>query len=686
LDASSSETDHLRIRLWREICEGLDVGLALPMSMRKLAEAANALGYRAALVLSPSLHAARRRQDQKNREGGIAGWGRSKAGETFQNPNGWLRPQEPFSFPDVVALELQEMLGGLVPGEETTLDAQCEDAIHSAQKTMAAIAAAGGGWAGFAAVVGTSGFTPYILAAQLSAWVPLVSGPMLTSFLAVLVNPVMLVAGLASIGAWTVIQGGRNVRSQLAARLVTLLALRGLAPGEGNARELSACFRKVARAGHCGEEETARRVGEIESLLGRRIPAAPAGTPPGEWSSVAFEKRFSDLGETLVVAGLTAGELLYRAAAIDPEVLAAADFSRAVDIDSCLALSANSDLWLTQGAKIALRGYTAEQVVMARLLEDGHAVEVAVESNTPGFDLLVNGDQVQVKCGQSLDLLREHFTKYPDIPVIADRDLAVKAAESAADWAGMVTTVEGFELPLVEGLVERSVAAAEGLADPHVPLIAIATGAVRGAWKVWSGAIPITDLPPALALDAGIRALLSTAGGKAGAVVGLVLIGPAGALILGPLAGAGALMGAGVTRELIDRNLLRSDWHKQAMRAACDLHEAVHEALSQRVALLVRRARRLRHAEANSAPVMATWVYGRAMEDAIAAAESLLDLRSPKTLNDAMALALICNRLTPTNAAALRARARLISVLTDRPTLAQGVRSGAEFIGTLVRR
>ncbi len=685
LDASREGTDHLRFRLWREICGGLDVDQATPMSVRKLTEAASALGYRSALVLSPGLHAMRRRKEQAKREAGIWVRVRATADNVVRNPQGLLTSGQPFSFPDVVALELQEMIGGLASSIDTALDPQCADAVRSAQKVMAAITAAGGGWAGFAAVVGSSGFAPYILAAQLSAWIPLVSGPMLTSFLAVLVNPVTLVAGLVSLGAWTVIRGRRTIRSQLSARLVVLLALRGMIHAEGAAGGLVACFRRVAKAGSLEDGEAARRIDQIEALLGRPIPEAPAAEPPGDWSGVAAKKPFSNVGETLVVGGLTAGEMLYHAAAINPEVLAAADFSRAVDMDGCLALAVNAELWLTQGSRVALRGYTAERIVMARLVEDGHAVEIAGTSNTPGFDLLVNGDEVQVKCGQSLDLLADHFTKYPDIPVIADRDLAEMASRSGAGWGAMVTTVEGFELPLVEELVERSLAAAEGLADPDLPLFAIATGAVRGAWNVWSGAIPLTDLPPTLMLDAGIRFLLSTAGGKAGAVAGLVLIGPAGALILGPAAGVAALMGGGATHNLIDRHLLRSGWHEHALHAASDLYHAVHEASVERVALLLERALHMGRAAANAPPGLRDWMYGRAIEDAIAAAESVLDLRIPETLGDAVALALECSRLAPTNATVLSARVRLLAILSDKPPLAQAMKSGAGYVGSLVR-
>lgn len=72
---------------------------------------------------------------------------------------------------------------------------------------------------------------------------------------------------------------------------------------------------------------------------------------------------------------------------------------------------------------------------MDQMIADGHDVGPAEASNTPGLDLLVDGQPVQVKCGTALSNLTEHFEKYPDIPVIANTALTEKAALSDALWA-----------------------------------------------------------------------------------------------------------------------------------------------------------------------------------------------------------------------------------------------------------
>lgn len=81
-------------------------------------------------------------------------------------------------------------------------------------------------------------------------------------------------------------------------------------------------------------------------------------------------------------AGLTAADMLHHAASIDPSVVEAADFSRTADIDDPLELAAHFADFAARGSEIALRGYAAEQLVLARLIEDGHDAVIAPTSTT----------------------------------------------------------------------------------------------------------------------------------------------------------------------------------------------------------------------------------------------------------------------------------------------------------------
>ncbi|MFX4385257.1 glycine zipper family protein, partial [Acinetobacter baumannii] len=41
-----------------------------------------------------------------------------------------------------------------------------------------------------------------------------------------------------------------------------------------------------------------------------------------------------------------------------------------------------------------------------------------------GYDLIVDGTPMQVKCSMDADYVLSHFDKYPDIPVIVNSELA----------------------------------------------------------------------------------------------------------------------------------------------------------------------------------------------------------------------------------------------------------------------
>lgn len=50
------------------------------------------------------------------------------------------------------------------------------------------------------------------------------------------------------------------------------------------------------------------------------------------------------------------------------------------------------------GAMERLEGYTAERIVAAHLVAQGHIVEFADIPNQEGWDILVDGHPIQVKC------------------------------------------------------------------------------------------------------------------------------------------------------------------------------------------------------------------------------------------------------------------------------------------------
>lgn len=103
------------------------------------------------------------------------------------------------------------------------------------------------GAVGGATVVANAGFLPYMLAAQLSAIIPLVSGPTLVSLLATLINPVTVFVGVTALGWLGMGRGSLVVRSQLAARLGVLMAAQGTQHSETGLDQFLTDMRKLDR-------------------------------------------------------------------------------------------------------------------------------------------------------------------------------------------------------------------------------------------------------------------------------------------------------------------------------------------------------------------------------------------------------------------------------------------------------
>ncbi len=70
------------------------------------------------------------------------------------------------------------------------------------ERALVKLAAAGGAHGSFALAVGATGFAPYILAAQASAFMPMVSGPALVSLVSVMANPMVVVGAAVGLGAY----------------------------------------------------------------------------------------------------------------------------------------------------------------------------------------------------------------------------------------------------------------------------------------------------------------------------------------------------------------------------------------------------------------------------------------------------------------------------------------------------
>lgn len=673
VECSATDGD-LRFRLWTRFSEALAIPSEPPLSTKSATKTASAFAVRAAERLTPSIKSRHEKPRQETSEADLADWISSKAAGYWKAVRSAATAQHPLPFPEIVAEEMLALLAddAIVEAVAQNADPEITKALRDGQASARAAIAAGGVWAGGAAVVANAGFLPYIMAAQLSAFIPMVSGPALVSLLATLINPVTVFAGVAALGWIGVGRGSRIVRSQLASRLGVMLAAQGTRNSDAGLEQFLTDMRALDRANSDAlrwmppKDRTTmrRRFSALSTDLSGPIPS-PAGSPPEPW---ATKRALTDVTDASVAFGMTAGEMIWHAAAIDHNVMMAADFSRSEDLGDPMTFACRASDFLIPGASWSLRGYTAERLVMDQLIADGHDVRLAEASNTPGLDLIVDGQPVQVKCGKALSNLTEHFEKHPDLPVIANAALAEKAAQSDTPWADLVTTLPGFEIATIEAQITETLGHAADLADPDILQFALSIGVLRGGLEVVQGRVPISDLPAWLLLDGASRGALALVGGKAGTWIGLVAIGPAGALILGPAIGGAALLGNSTLKSAAQKRLMAT-WLQAILRAAEGLHLGLVAALERRIIRIEARNEAFISRIDHSA--LDAWIARRAQDDLIAALEDRIALGAshPKTEADAIRLLFTARDIAPADAKVIGKVRNLEEVLAQKPGL-----------------
>lgn len=682
--------DALRHKLWTEVTTALGNPNLLPLSTRKVREASAATAVRAAEVLSPSLvqSAAGVGDDHV----GLFEKAAKRIGKALKNPTSAFSTPPVMSFPDIVAREAFSLIEALQGAKEAgLLDPSVAQGLEAGQDAAMKAAVAGGGWAAFATLVQFSGFAPYILAAQASAFIPFIGGPAAVSFLAVLVNPVTLIAGLAALGYWGVAHQSKEVQKLAASRVAAMLAIAGIGRETEGIASLVSTFRRLVDHGsialsHLSEKEAAlvrEKVARLNSRLGRGLPPAMASTTMPWSAPVDLPQKSMDVDVPLV-GGLTMADLIYHAVSIDPQVIRAADFSRSLDIDGPIALASYIGSFVSDGARTNLRGYTAEQLVAAHFVEAGSAVEIPQTSNMPGYDLLVDGNPVQVKCGVDIALLKEHFERYPDIPVVANSDLVAEIGKLEPQFQHLVNTFAGFDLSAVQEVLDHSLMGAEGLSDADIPFFAMLVGTGKGVYRAWQGEISLEELPAWLVVDLMVRGALTTGGKIAGSFVGLIVLGPAGAIVVAPVAGVLALMAVGKAKGEMDRLLMR-EWHESVLQEANTLHKATQHALERRVHALFCRVSSFQESRSQLPFELLSFLDARAFDDALFAVECLEELSAPSQIQDIPELLVRIERLALLDGTVSQSKARLLVALERKPSLATGVEETAHKIWVAVQ-
>ena len=184
------------------------------------------------------------------------------------------------------------------------------------------------------------------------------------------------------------------------------------------------------------------------------------------------------------VAALTFGDLIYDMVRVDQRYIDGVDFSRPSKNLSSVFKIGKQNISESPGTLDVLHernysGYTHEFVTDQWARNRGEEVIIPEKFNQPGYDRIYNGEEFQIKFN-SVDAIREHRLKYPDIKVRSDIETAEAYKEKFPEDVAMVfgTTPNALTADIVsEGKIgTMEVFENEELFDTGVPeILGIAT-------------------------------------------------------------------------------------------------------------------------------------------------------------------------------------------------------------------
>ena len=125
--------------------------------------------------------------------------------------------------------------------------------------------------------------------------------------------------------------------------------------------------------------------------------------------------------ETSGIAALTFGDLIYDMVRVDQRYIKGVDFSSPKkDLSSVFKIGKENISASPETLNVLhernYAGYTHEFVTHQWARNRGEEVEIPKKFNQPGYDSINNGEKFQIKFN-SVDAIREHRLKYPDIKV-----------------------------------------------------------------------------------------------------------------------------------------------------------------------------------------------------------------------------------------------------------------------------
>ncbi len=337
------------------------------------------------------------------------------------------------------------------------------------------------------------------------------------------------------------------------------------------------------------------------ALAPAAVEAHLAGSHRYRDEMLLANRRVGTATEAISAGGTLTLQGLWTLAQVDSSVLKALEFASAGHPDSFWQLrDVAEQLAGNTGATTRISGYVAEQKVALDLARDGHIVQFPDSPNQIGYDLLVDGHPVQVKCTLSADHVLDHIQRYPDIPVIVNSELAAQLGDHPMVWVD-----HALQHATISDHTASSTEALAGFGDVQnlmpIPFLALGFAAFRNLHDFQSGVIDARTYTACVGLDAGFRTVGGGVGSAFGATIGSAL-GPLGS-VFG--AGVGAFVGSVVggtggdstiRRELCDardavvaRLAAFAGWFKSVLlvprRSALEAQCAAFEAWAQTTSL-----------------------------------------------------------------------------------------------------
>jgi len=231
--------------------------------------------------------------------------------------------------------------------------------------------------------------------------------------------------------------------------------------------------------------------------------------------------------------------------------------------------SYDHDFWggLSDAGLSKVGGHIGEVYAADSLQSKGFDVQWAQDSNQAGWDLLVNGHEMNVKIVADANSLSQHFNEYPDIPVIIPGDAAniPEGAINIGSEAGLEqlnqALSDGTENiiavdPNLSGEVimshtEQATDFASGAVDSFIPFITAGMSGGREFKLLREGHTTVLDSAKNFGLDIAGTAVGSTIGAKAGAAIGTLIFPGVGTVVGGAIGGvAGAMIGRSKSDEI----------------------------------------------------------------------------------------------------------------------------------------